>query len=137
MRTFKIGILVSNDYSNFSNIKKVIYDAKVKLNNDVEMCQISENFMHNDIKKFIQSQGIYYTEVLRYDEPFNINSHDPNEYKFGKKFNGKFYHIRNTSFIKYCNGIFSFVTPDIKQTDTIYKIIELAKNKKINLKIFN
>lgn len=118
-------------------IKNAIYKVKQNMGEEVELCQISDNYMHDDIKKFIMSLGLFYTEVLRYDEPFNLNSHDQNEWKFNKQFDGKWFHVRNGAFLKYCGGIFAFITPSLEKKDAVYQILRKAKDKNMNLKLFS
>lgn len=132
-----IGILVSKDFTDLIRIKKSLYDVKKSFGTSVEICQISENFMHNDIKKFILELGLAYSEVLRYDEPYNLNSLDRNEYKFGRDWSPKFYHMRNSEFVKHCDGVYAFITDKITKKDLNYKIIMDVKKKKKNLKIVN
>lgn len=138
MKTYVIGVLVSNDFEDMMKIKNTIYSAKNKLGVDkVEVCQITDNYRHYEVKKFIQEMGLYYTDVLRYDEQFNINSHDPNQYKFGNSFNGKYFHIRNSNFLSYCDGLFGFITRSMDKKDAVYQILKKAKDKKMNLKLFS
>jgi len=131
-----MGVLVSADYEDMRTIKNVIYKLKTKLGDALEICQITENYKHYEIKKFVQEMGIRYTDVLRYDEQFNINSHDQNEYKFGKPFNGKFFHIRNSNFLSYSDGIVGFITHSLEKKDAVYQILKTAKQKNKNVKIF-
>lgn len=131
-----VGILVSKDYSDLMQIKKVIYGAKQSIGTNLEICQINENFMHKDIKKFVLEIGLGYTDVLRYDDAYNINSHDQNAYKFNKGWNPKFFYIRNSNFIDYCNGVCGFITKSLDKNDAVYQILRKVKDKKLNLKLF-
>ena len=135
-KKYVIGVLVSQEYKDFLKIKETIFNAKKQLNGSVEICQITENNMYPQVKKFVNSIDILYTDVLRYDEEFNINSHDQNEYKFSKKYHPKYFHMRNSNFVSYCDGIFAFTTNTVNKKSAIYNILKLAVSKKINLKIF-
>jgi len=138
MKEYPVAIVVSKDYANLTLIKNTIFEAKQKLGDALEICQITDNYMHDDIKKFVKEQGIYHTDILRFDEHFNLDAHDSNEYKFNQPFNPKWFHVRNDSVIKYCRGIFGFVSRSVEKTDAVYLIIQKAKKEEMkNLKIFS
>lgn len=132
-----IGILVSKNYTNLREIKEAINKIKLHMGNSAEICQISDNFMKAEIKKFVLEIGLKYSECLKYDEPYNIYSVDNIEAKFGREYKSKYYHIRNSLFLKYCDGIYAFIDKKLSKTESSYKIIMDAKKKKKNLKIIN
>jgi hypothetical protein len=118
------------------NIKNLIFDIKEKFDTNAEIVQILENYQYGEIKKFCLQIGIAYSEVIRSDQMFSMYSHDQNQYKFGKKSSPKWYHIRNATFLKYCNGIFGFVTKSISKEDTVFKILAEAKKKEMKVKVY-
>ena len=87
--------------------------------------------------EFVLEIGLKYSECLKYDEPYNIYSVDNIEAKFGREYKSKYYHIRNSLFLKYCDGIYAFIDKKLSKTESSYKIIMDAKKKKKNLKIIN
>lgn len=131
-----IGILVSPDYDNISKIKSKLGEIKAKAS-DVEVCQITDNGKYDEIKKFVLNIGLKYSEVLKYDERNTMYSHDSNSFKFNRPYNPKYFHVRNSKFLSYVDGICGFIAPTLKKTDATYMILSKAKSKKMNLKIFN
>jgi len=136
MEKFRIGILVSKDYSDLDKIRTVIYDLKKKFEEQLEIVQILENYQYSEIKKFALQIDIGYSEILRHDDKHTIYSHDPNPFKYGHKVANKWYYTRNSDFLKYCNGIFGFVTKSISKDDTVFKILAVSKKRKKNMKVY-
>ena len=112
-----IGILVSKNYTNIREIKQVINKIKTSMGKSAEICQISDNFMKTEIKKFVLNIGLKYSECLKYDEPYNIYSIDDIEAKFNREFKPKYYYIRNSLFLDYCDGIYAFVDKNISKVE--------------------
>ena len=140
MKKYTVGILVSPNYNDFTKIKNTIYAVKKKLGDtdEVEICQITENGMHDDIKKFVKEIGLYHTDILKFDEPFNADAHDSNEHKFGKARNPKWFYTRNTSVIDYCYGIYGFIEPTLEKNDAVYLILKKLKEvREKNFKVFS
>lgn len=130
----KIGILISNDYSDFYKIQSCIHDLKMKFSDEVEIVQISDNYYHRNIKNFVIRLEMNYSEILRYDEPYT-QSTNQNMYKFSKKKSPKWYYTRNYEFVNQCDGIFAFVSKNLSDKEPLYDIIKLARShdKKIRI----
>lgn len=137
MKKYKLGILVSNDYNDFSQIKNSIHNAKQVMEDNIEIGQISENNFYSQIKKFVKEIGLDYVDVLKCNESFNTDAHNQNRFIFGHDFNPKYYYIRNSTFIARCDGVFAFITKTLDVSDPVYQILRKVKDKHMNFKIFS